>query len=52
MTYNIVDGYDAELVDELINVRRKIFRDSGITCDTVGVASILIAYALCRICML
>ena len=49
MPYNVVDGYDAELVDELTKVRRKFINEiSSGNWDRIEVAAMVVAYALMR----
>lgn len=48
MTYNIVDGYDAELVDELVKVRNSFVSKLDRVYNLQDIAFMMLAYATAR----
>ncbi len=48
MTYDVVEGYDAELVDELIKVRTAFYRKLDRIQNMQDLAIMMTAYAIAR----
>lgn len=48
MPYNVVDGYDAELVDELVKVRHAFVSKLDRVYNLQDIAFMMVAYAIAR----